>query len=106
MFVRLKTIDGKKRRYLVESCRDKTTGRIRQRHIAYVDLWPEKDIARLIRMIKEYREAWADSERAENTKAFKRVALDKAVTLDIAIRKFKRDMRIDLTGGGWIKTPA
>ena len=96
MFVRLKTIDGKKRRYLVESCRDKTTGRIRQRHIAYVDLWPDKDIDRLIGMIKELRKVWADSERTEHTKAFRRVALDKAAKLDISIRKFKRDMRINL----------
>jgi hypothetical protein len=97
MFVRSKVIDGKKRRYLVESCRDKTTGNIYQRHIAYVDLWPDKDIARLIGMIKAFREAWADSERAEHTKAFRRVALDKAAKLDGSIREFKRDMRINLT---------
>jgi hypothetical protein len=96
MFVRTKVIDGKKRRYLVESCWDKKTKKHRQRHIEYVDGWPKKDIARLIRMIKKYRDAWANSERPENTKAYKRVALDKAVTLDKAIQKFKRDMRINL----------
>jgi hypothetical protein len=97
MFVRPKTtIDGKKRRYLVESYRDKTTRKPRQRHIAYVDLWPKKDIARLIRMVKKCRDALVNSERPENTKAYKRVALDKAVTLDKAIKKFKRDMRVKL----------
>jgi hypothetical protein len=97
MFVRSKIIDGKKRRYLAESYRDKTTGKIRQRHIAYVDLWPKKDIAKLIRMVKKYQEHWANSERPEHAKAFRRVALDKAVTLDKAIAKFKRTMRINLT---------
>lgn len=96
MFVRPKTIDGKKRRYLVESYRDETTRKPCQRHIAYVDLWQKKDIARLIKMHKELAKALANSKRSDATNAFKRVALDKAVTLDIAIQKFKRDMRINL----------
>jgi hypothetical protein len=75
----------------------KTTGKICQRHIAYVDLWPKKEIGKLIKMIKKCREHWANSERTEHTKAFRRIALDKAVILDKAIAKFKCTMRINLT---------
>jgi hypothetical protein len=96
MFVRSKIIDGKKRRYLVESYRDKSAGKIRQRHIAYVDLWPKKSVARLVRMIKKYREHRADSESPEHTKPFRRVALDKAVTMEWKIKKFMRDMKINV----------
>lgn len=96
MFVRSKIIDGKKRQYLVESYRDKATGKIRQRHIAYVDLWLGKDIAKLIGMIKKFREHWTNSEHLEHTKAFRRVALEKATTFDKAIAKFQDRMRINM----------
>jgi hypothetical protein len=91
MFVRTKIIDGKKRRYLVESYRN-AQGKPRQRHICYVDLWPKKDIETLVWMIERYREHLAEAENPAHTKAFKRVALDKADKLDVKIQKFKRSM--------------
>jgi hypothetical protein len=97
MFVRTKIIDGKKRRYLVESYYDKTTKKRRQRHIAYIDLWPEKDVKKLIKIHKEYSKALANSERPDVTKAYKRVAVNNAANLWKRIEKFRRAVHIDVT---------
>jgi len=96
VFTRWKTVDGKKRRYLVESYRDKSTGKIRQRHLAYVDLWPRKDIAKLVFLIQTHRKHMADSENTIHTKAFRRGALDKAVKMEKKIKKFVRNAALDV----------
>ena len=95
MFPRVKTIDGKKRRYLVESYRNEQ-GKPRQRHIAYIDLWPEKDIARFIEMHRQYKEALANSKRPDVTKVYKQVAKNIATKLWEKIEIFEREMEIKL----------
>jgi hypothetical protein len=93
MFVRPKKIQGIKRLYLVESYRNEE-GKSRQRHIAYVDLWSEKDIAKLIRMHEKHREAMTNSNRPGATKAYKQFASKIASKLLKKIDDFKRDMAI------------
>ncbi len=102
MFVRTKTIDGKKRRYLVESFRNEE-GEPRQRHICYVDLWPEKDIARLVTMIKEQRKHLANGENPANTKVYRQKARSLAITQYSKIEKFKQAMDAKV---GWDRAKA
>ena len=74
MFTRWKIIDGKKRRYLVEAYRD-AKGRPRQRHIAYVDLWPEPDIEKLKQLQGHYAKALKEANRTSQSKADKQSAV-------------------------------
>jgi hypothetical protein len=98
MFVRTKIIAGKKRSYLVESVRDQATGKIRQEHIAYVDLWPKKDVRKLVKLIGQYREHLANAEGPEHPKAFQQAAATKARRLDSQIQGFKRAMDMKVSG--------
>jgi hypothetical protein len=100
MFVRSKIIDGKKRRYLVESYRNEH-GKPRQRHIAYIDLWPEKDVKWLINLHREYAKALANSKQPGATKVFKQVAAKNAAKLWIDIEKFTRAVLINVTRKRW-----
>jgi hypothetical protein len=109
MFVRTKIIDGKKRRYLVKSYRDKETGKPCQRHIAYIDLWSENDVARLMKMHKQYQEALANAERPDATKVFKKNAVEalkdienfkRAVSMNVKReRNYVDGRRLDLATG-------
>jgi hypothetical protein len=91
MFVRTKIIDGKKRRYLVESYRN-DQGKVRQRHITYVDKWPETDIEKIKDLYKQYKTALANSISDQHAKAFKQEAANEASKLWTSIRKFEHAM--------------
>ena len=101
MFVRTKIIAGKKRRYLVESYRDEKADKIRQRHLAYVDLWPTRAIAKLAKLYERYNKAMADSQWAgkdeRKTESFMRQAKANAGKIQIQISNFKRAMAIEVT---------
>ena len=96
MFVRAKIIDGKKRRYLVKSYYDKNTKKRHQRNIAYVDLWPEKHVAKFVALHEEYAKSLANAERSDATKVFKQMAASNAAKLFKDIQKFKQAMKINL----------
>ena len=91
MFTRWKTIDGKKRRYLVESYRDEK-GRPRQRHIAYVDLWPEPDIEKLKQLHGHYAKALKEANRTSQSKADKQSAVALATKCQDHIMTFMEGM--------------
>ena len=91
MFTRWKTIDGKKRRYLVESYRDEK-GRPRQRHIAYVDLWPEADIEKLKQLHDQYAKALKEANRTSQSKADKQSAVALATKCQNHIMTFTEVM--------------
>ena len=96
MFVRTKIIHGRPRNYLVQSGRDDSTGKSRQRHIAYVDGWSKADIEKLKKMHEALEDASANAIRADATKAFKAEAAERAARLKDKIFNFKRDMTINL----------
>jgi hypothetical protein len=88
MYTRWKTIAGKKRRYLVESYRDEK-GRPRQRHIAYVDLWTEDDIKKLVGLHEKFRAALASVINPSGTKADMQKAADLAAKCQKDIATFQ-----------------
>jgi hypothetical protein len=60
-------------------------------------LWPEEYVARLIKLHKEFKKAWTNSERPDTTNDYKRAAANKAAKLRKKNQDFKSYMNLNLT---------